>query len=238
MENGPIIKIENLHKSFDLDGKRIDVLKGIDLELRAGEKVSIMGKSGTGKSTLLHLLGTLDRPSKGNVIFEGRDVLNQSEGKLAGFRNRTIGFVFQFHYLLPDFTALENVEIPLKISRMPPGEVFSRAKRVLEQVGLGERLNHRPGELSGGEQQRVAIARAIVMEPKILLADEPTGNLDDHTSEGIHELFGELNELHDSTIVVVTHNLKLANRMERLLLLADGKLSRRESDDAAGGGVA
>ena len=220
-----------MHKSYTLVDKRIEVLRGIDLRIHAGEKVSIMGKSGVGKSTFMHVMGTLDRPSSGKIFFEGRDVFKYPDHKLSAYRNQTIGFVFQFHYLLPDFTALENVAVPMRIARRSQQDSAARATEVLEQVGLGDRLDHKPGELSGGEQQRVAIARALVMNPKILLADEPTGNLDEQTSLGIHLLMKELNELYNTTLVVVTHDHRLADRMDRRLIMHDGAIMDRSEDD-------
>ncbi|RJO65304.1 MAG: ABC transporter ATP-binding protein [Myxococcales bacterium] len=225
-----IIAVEGLKKDYALNGKRIEVLKGVDLTLHPGERVSIVGKSGVGKSTFLHVLGTLDKPTAGTVLFEGADVFRLPEARLARYRNQTIGFVFQFHYLLPDFTALENVQIPMRIAGLPLSEARDRAAELLEQVGLGDRLEHKPGELSGGEQQRVALARAMVMRPKVLLADEPTGNLDEQTSEDIHELLLELNQRYDTTLVVVTHNRRLADRMGRRLALADGVIRNRTQE--------
>lgn len=225
----PIIQVEGLTKDYRLDGKRIEVLKGVQLTLSAGEKVSIMGRSGVGKSTLLHVLGTLDRPTKGIVRFEGEEVFGFSESKLARFRNRTIGFVFQFHYLLPDFTALENLMIPMRMAKTPLSAMQEHAWDLLDRVGLKERAHHKPGELSGGEQQRVAIARSLVMSPKLLLADEPTGNLDGRTSEDIHDLLSQLNATLGTTLVVVTHNPSLADRMDRKLVLRDGLVEERDA---------
>ncbi len=229
----PLIHIDGLHKSYELDGKEIQVLKGIDLEIRHGQRLSIVGKSGVGKSTFLHVLGTLDRPSSGMIRFEGRDVFSYSDRKLAQYRNRSIGFVFQFHYLLPDFNALENVSIPMRIAKLDPTEVDRRAKELLELVGLQDRATHKPGELSGGEQQRVAIARALVMRPSVILADEPTGNLDDQTSQGIHDLLCNLNETYRTTLVVVTHNRSLADRMDEKLELVDGQIYTRQDSGKA-----
>jgi len=220
-----IIQIENLYKDYVLNGKTINVLQNIDVEFIEGEKVAITGKSGAGKSTFMHVLGTLDRPTKGNVTFEGCNVFEKNNKQLATYRNNTIGFVFQFHYLLPDFTAIENVEIPMKIAGLSQAETRQRATDILEQVELGHRLNHKPGELSGGEQQRVAIARALVMNPKILLADEPTGNLDAQTSAGIHDLLENLNTVYNTTLIVVTHNAGLAERMDRTLTMVNGTIS-------------
>ncbi len=226
----PIIQIEDLWKYYQLGERRIDVLKGVNLRFHPGERVSIVGKSGAGKSTFLQVVGTLDQPSSGSVRFEDQDVFNLSDKHLASYRNRTIGFVFQFHYLLPDFTALENVMIPLRIARVNPVEARERAAKLLSQVDLLERLEHKPGELSGGEQQRVAIARALVMNPKVLLADEPTGNLDGQTAEGIHDLLLELNEIYGMTLVCVTHNPSLADRMPRRLAMFDGVIRERETE--------
>ncbi|MHB8416530.1 MAG: ABC transporter ATP-binding protein [Myxococcales bacterium] len=225
MSSEPLVRIRGLKKSYTLGGKRIDVLRGVDLDIAAGEMVSLIGASGVGKSTFLHVLGTLDLPSEGEVLIAGEDVFSRSEAALADFRNRTIGFVFQSHYLLPEFSALQNAAMPALIQRLPEAEAQARSRRMLEAVGLGERLEHKPGELSGGEQQRVALARALVLEPRLLLADEPTGNLDPQTGEGIHQLLFEMNQKLGITAVVVTHNETLAKRMPRSLRLANGLLS-------------
>ncbi len=199
----PLIRAEGVSKAYQ-DGPRIvSVLRELDLEVRRGEKVAILGESGAGKTTLLHILGALDRPTAGRVRFDALDVFAASDQELTRFRNREVGFVFQFHHLLADFSALENVMMPGLIQGLPWETVRQRAQAVLERVGLGERVAHRPGELSGGEQQRVAVARAIVLEPRLILADEPTGNLDRATGEGIHQLLLELNRQHDITLVVV-----------------------------------
>lgn len=220
----PLVQIRGLHKDFILEGQRIHVLRGIDLDIRDGERVSIIGMSGSGKSTFLHLLGTLDRPTAGTVRFRGEDVFGLSAAELARFRNRTIGFVFQFHHLLPEFSALENVALPARIQRVPPAEADRRATAMLDRVGLGHRLHHRPGELSGGEQQRVSIARALVLEPELLLADEPTGNLDEESAEGIHELLDRTHRDTGLTVVLVTHRSELAQRMPRQLQMSGGRL--------------
>ena len=204
------------------------MLRGIDLEVHAGEQVAVVGSSGAGKSTLLHLIGALDAPTSGEIHFDGNDVSRMRPKALAAFRNRTIGFMFQFHHLLPEFTALENVMMPALIARLPKREAAEKARRWLEQVGLSHRLDHRPGELSGGEQQRTALARALVVDPKLLLADEPTGNLDSGTSEGIHELFDRLNTEAGTAMLVVTHNRDLASRMQRRLVMRDGALAPEE----------
>lgn len=225
--NAPLVRIEGLRKTYWMDDAPIEVLRGIDLDIAAGEQISIIGQSGSGKSTFLHVLGTLDAPTSGKVAFEGQDVFLQSPAKLAGFRNRTVGFVFQFHHLLPEFTAVENVAMPCLIQRMAAGEARKRARAVLDQVGLAHRLDHRPGELSGGEQQRVAIARALVLEPRILLADEPTGNLDEATAAGIHDLLDTMNRDTGLTVVLVTHSSALAQRMPRQLEMTSGQLVER-----------
>ncbi len=203
--------------------KRVEVLKGVDLVFFRGEKAAIVGASGVGKTTLLHVLGTLDQPTAGKVLFEGKDVYALNEKDLALFRNREIGFVFQFHHLLPEFNALENTMMPCLIQGIPKKESASRSEAMLTLVGLKERLSHKPGELSGGEQQRVAVARALVLEPKVLLADEPTGNLDAKTGESVFDLLQDLNRIKGVTLVVVTHNLKLAEKMSRQIQLIDGK---------------
>jgi len=220
----PFVQVRGLRKSFRIEKTEVPVLKGIDADFQRGERVSIVGASGAGKSTFLHILGTIDAPSSGSVFFDGENVYAKSRSALAAFRNQTIGFVFQFHHLLPEFTALENVMMPALIQRCPRADAESRARELLGVVGLGERLVHKPGELSGGEQQRVALARALVLRPRLVLADEPTGNLDSRTSEGIHELFGQLNERYGITMVIVTHNDALARRMPRRLRMRDGML--------------
>ena len=217
-----LVRIEGLKKEFHLAGRVIEVLKGIDLEIDAGEMVSVEGASGVGKSTFLHVLGTLDRPTAGRIWFEGRDLTRLTPAELARFRGTNIGFIFQAHHLLPEFTALENVMMPALIQRVPAGEARKRADELLDAVGLSDRVTHRPGELSGGEQQRVALARALIMRPKLLLADEPTGNLDSKTGEGVHRLFFEMNKDRGITILMVTHNLDLARRIPRQLRMVDG----------------
>jgi lipoprotein-releasing system ATP-binding protein len=218
-----LIQVQRLFKSYGDKPKRVEVLKGVDLAFSQGEKVAIVGASGVGKTTLLHVLGTLDRPTAGRVLYEGKDVYALSEKDLAHFRNRGIGFVFQFHHLLPEFNALENTMMPCLIQGIPKKESVSRAEAMLTLVGLKERLSHKPGELSGGEQQRVAVARALVLEPKVLLADEPTGNLDAKTGESVFDLLRELNRIKGVTLIVVTHNLRLAEKLSRQIQLADGK---------------
>ena len=220
--NGELCEVRGLGKSFHKQGKEIRILHEIDLTIRSGDMCSIRGKSGVGKSTLLQIVGTLDRPSQGTVRFFGREVFELPDVDLAQFRNTTIGFVFQFHHLLPEFTALENVALPAMIARLPRKQALDRAHALLDEVGLGHRETHRPMELSGGEQQRVAIARALVMEPRLVLADEPTGNLDQSTSDAIHELLVRVNERYGVAFVVVTHNEGLARMMQRRLEMRDG----------------
>ena len=219
-----LIRIVDLYKSYYDGLTELPVLKGIDLEVKKAEIVAIVGASGVGKSTLLHLLGGLDRPTEGTIYYEGEDIFALHDQELDRFRNEEIGFVFQFHHLLPEFTALENVAMPVLITRQKPDVAQDRAKELLEFVGLGERLEHRPSELSGGERQRVAIARALVNQPKVVLADEPTGNLDQKTSEAVHDLLWTLNDQFDQTFIIVTHNQPLAQRADRLIQLVDGRV--------------
>jgi lipoprotein-releasing system ATP-binding protein len=215
-----------LKKSFVLgrEQKVIEVLKGIDLTILPGEMMAVEGASGAGKSTLLHILGTLDRATEGIIRFQGTDLLGRSDSELADIRNRHIGFVFQFHHLLPEFNAVENTMMPALIQGRSQEEAGKKAQRLLEDLGLGDRLLHKPGELSGGEQQRVAVARALMLDPRIILADEPTGNLDTKTGEEVHNRLGQINRDLGITIIVVTHNPALASRMTRRVLLVDGKL--------------
>jgi lipoprotein-releasing system ATP-binding protein len=218
------VEVRNVFKSYFLHGKRIDVLRGVSLDLERGELVSLVGASGAGKSTFLHVLGTLDAPAAGEMSVEGRSVFEMNDAEIAEFRNTMIGFVFQSHYLLPEFSALENVAMPALIQRIDRGIAIKKARELLDRVGLGARVDHRPGELSGGEAQRVALARALVLEPKLLLADEPTGNLDPATGEGIHQLLREVNRELGITAVVVTHNEQLAQSMPRRLRLTGGQV--------------
>ncbi|MEB2283981.1 MAG: ABC transporter ATP-binding protein [Polyangiaceae bacterium UTPRO1] len=228
-----MIALRNLSKEY-VDGPRVvRVLSGLDLEIERGERVAIVGESGVGKSTLLHILGTLDRPTGGEVWFDGENLTSKSDRELALFRNREVGFIFQFHHLLPDFTAVENVMMPALIAGTATAVARARATALLTRVGLEERLEHRPGELSGGEQQRVAVARALVQEPRALLADEPTGNLDPVTGEGVQNLLLELNREHGSTLVVVTHSASLAGAMDRTLRLHAGRIASDEPRAAA-----
>lgn len=213
-----------LTKIFGTGVKRVEVFKDLNFLVSEGERIAIVGASGVGKSTLLHILGTLDKPTAGKVYFKGQDVFLLKNEELARFRNKHIGFVFQFHYLLPEFTALENVMMPGIISGMPRKHIFEKSIELLHLLGLGRRVDHKVGELSGGEQQRVAIARALVMEPMILMADEPTGNLDTKTAKKIHEMLVNLNEDFGLTMVIVTHNIEFAAMMNRVLHLVDGRL--------------
>jgi lipoprotein-releasing system ATP-binding protein len=222
MSEPALLEARAVHKSYWLGEKEIHVLRGASFALRAGEMSSLVGPSGVGKSTFLHVIGTLDPPTQGQVLFDGNDTAAMGEEGLARFRNLTVGFVFQFHYLLPEFTALQNASMPGLIYRLGREEAEARAKEVLQLVGLGHRLDHKPGELSGGEQQRVALARALVLKPRLLLADEPTGNLDEETGEGIHHLLLELNQRLGIAAIVVTHNVRLAERMPRRLRLHEG----------------
>jgi lipoprotein-releasing system ATP-binding protein len=218
-----LIRAQEVFKSFGNKTKRVEVLKGINLVFEQGERAAIVGASGVGKTTLLHVLGTLDRPTSGKVFYQGKDIFQMGEKGLAHFRNREIGFVFQFHHLLPEFNAIENTMMPCLIQGSTKKEASLRAESILTLVGLKDRLSHKPGELSGGEQQRVAVARALVLEPKVLLADEPTGNLDTRTGESVFDLLNELNQIKGVTLLVVTHNLKLAEKMSRQIHLVDGK---------------
>jgi len=218
-----LIRAQEVFKSFGNKTKRVEVLKGIDLVFEQGERAAIVGASGVGKTTLLHVLGTLDRPTSGKVFYQGKDIFQMREKELAHFRNREIGFVFQFHHLLPEFNAIENTMMPCLIQGSTKKDASLRAESILTLVGLKDRLSHKPGELSGGEQQRVAVARALVLEPKVLLADEPTGNLDTRTGESVFDLLTELNQIKGVTLLVVTHNLKLAEKMSRQIHLVDGK---------------
>lgn len=221
---GPLIEAEAVKKAFMHMGHRLEVLKGIDLQIRQGEVLSIVGASGAGKSTLLHCLGTLDVPTSGRLTLAGEELTKLSGAKLASIRNRVVGFVFQFHHLLPEFNALENVMMPGLIGGRSRTEMSKRAKDLLELVGLSSRETHRPGELSGGEQQRVAVARALALSPRVLLADEPTGNLDSKTGEAVHELFFKINSEYGTSIVVVTHNPGFAQRMPRVVEMRDGRI--------------
>ncbi len=220
-----LLHAENLWKEYPV-GKNlsVQVLKGLDVEIRNGEILVIVGPSGSGKSTLLHILGGLDRPTSGKVIFENQDIFSFSEEKLASFRNSRMGFVFQFHHLLSEFTALENVAMPALIGGKSFQFVRSKAEKILKEIGLGERLNHKPNELSGGEQQRIAVARALMNNPKLIFADEPSGNLDEENAAILHDLLVDLSKEHETTFVIATHNPSLTKRADRVMRLADGKI--------------
>jgi lipoprotein-releasing system ATP-binding protein len=230
---GNLIETSQLNKSFTTDAGELQVLKGINLSIKEGEMVGVVGASGVGKSTLLHILGTLDRPTSGKVLYDGADIFSLNEDSLALFRNKTIGFVFQFHHLLPEFTAIENVMMPGLIhkekgqggKRSNYQEIMEKAERLLDGMGLSERKGHRPGELSGGEQQRVAVARALILEPKAVLADEPTGNLDTQTGEELFNLLVNLNKEKGTSFIIVTHNESLSARCHRVLRMVDGKIA-------------
>ncbi len=221
-----LLKAISIRKSYFLRGKEIEVLKGVDLSIAEGEFVGVMGPSGVGKSTLLHILGLIDVPTSGELFFEGERV-DEDEERRAELRNSRIGFVFQYHYLLPEFTALENVAVPCIIGGMDWEEAYGRAEDVLERVGLGHRLDHRPGELSGGEQQRVALARALVKGPRLVIADEPTGNLDKRTGMEIARLMLDLNRVEGTAFVVATHDEELASLADRVYVMRDGTLYQK-----------
>jgi lipoprotein-releasing system ATP-binding protein len=227
--NEPLVRVEALTKTYLMPEKeghvrRLDVLRGLDLEIGRGDLVALTGPSGAGKSTFLHILGTLDSPTSGSVFFDGEDVFSRDAAGLATFRGAALGFMFQSHHLLPEFTAAENAMMPALVRRLSRAEARRRAEAVLQLVGLEDRLEHKPGELSGGEQQRVALARALCLEPRLLLADEPTGNLDPRTADGIHMLLHDLNARLGITMVVVTHNEALASALPRRVRLDAGKL--------------
>jgi lipoprotein-releasing system ATP-binding protein len=219
-----LIEIADLHKTFGTGEGRIEVLRGLDMKLSAGDRVAIVGQSGVGKSTFLHILGTLDRPTSGSVRFDGEEVFEKTSEQLARLRNRFLGFVFQFHHLLPEFSASENVMMPGLIQGRARDEMRERARRILGEVELGHRLDHPVGKLSGGERQRVAVARALVLEPPVVLADEPTGNLDPQTGEHVAELLFEMNRVHGTTLVVVTHSARMAEKLGTTLALVEGRL--------------
>ena len=220
----PFIQVTGLNKRYRVGSQDIHVLRDLDLTVAPGEMVAIVGASGVGKSTLLHLLGGLDRPDSGQIVVDGRDLSMLSDEALVAFRNSRVGFVFQFHHLLPEFSALENAEMPMRIARRPLGEAREVARRLLERVGLGARTDHRPSMLSGGEQQRVAVARALVMQPALVLADEPTGDLDEATGDSLNGLFREMHREGGLTSVIATHNPRLAAACDRILRLEGGTL--------------
>ncbi|MBM4136473.1 MAG: ABC transporter ATP-binding protein [Nitrospira sp.] len=229
-----LIETVQLKKSFTTEAGELHVLKGIDLSISEGKMVGIVGVSGVGKSTLLHILGALDRPTSGKVFYNGTDIFSLNEDSLAVFRNRTVGFVFQFHHLLPEFTALENIMMPGLINRSQYKNIHEKAERLLNEMGLSERQGHRPGELSGGEQQRVAVARALILEPKVVLADEPTGNLDTATGDDLFKLLLNLNKEKGITFVIVTHNESLSIQCHRILRMVDGKIIPFATENTGG----
>jgi len=220
----PFLDARGLVKSYPVGGHALTVLRDLDLHVEAGEMVAIVGASGVGKSTLLHVLGGLDRVDQGTIAIDGAELTAMRDSDVVAFRNRRVGFVFQFHHLLPEFSALENAEMPMRIARTSVSEARARADALLRRVGLGERLEHRPGMLSGGEQQRVAVARALVMQPKILLADEPTGDLDEQTADSLHALLREMHDAYGLTSVIATHNPRLAAACDRVVRLVGGQL--------------
>ncbi len=225
IQTPPLLEATNIHKSFNGNSKT-QVLSGLDITIQPGEMISIIGESGTGKTTLLNILGTLERPNSGTMVFNGRNIFIENDVSLAKFRNKSIGFVFQFHHLLPEFTAIENIIIPGLIAGIQRDELLSNAKDLLGKINLQNRETYKVGELSGGEQQRIALARALIMKPDILLADEPTGNLDPHTGQIVFDLLKSLNDSNSMATVIVTHNLNLAKKMDRCLSLSDGKLKQ------------
>lgn len=222
--DAPLLSLKNIYKNYHNNGTQIEVLNNLSVDIFSGETIAIVGESGIGKSTLLHTLGALDRPDKGTLFYKETDVFEFNNKKLANFRNETIGFVFQFHYLLAEFSAIENVMMPGLIKGQKRNDIRRSAESILIRMGLKERISHRVGELSGGEQQRVALARALVLNPVLLLADEPTGNLDKKNSDQVHDLLLELNNEYNMTIVIVTHNIKLAEYMNKQMTLIEGKL--------------
>jgi lipoprotein-releasing system ATP-binding protein len=233
MSNGSFLEARGLVKSYPVGDRSLTVLRDLDLTVEAGEMLAIVGASGVGKSTLLHVLGGLDRVDQGTIAIAGSELTAMRDAEVVAFRNRRVGFVFQFHHLLPEFSALENAEMPMRIARTSLAEAHARAAALLHRVGLAERFDHRPGMLSGGEQQRVAVARALIMQPAILLADEPTGDLDERTADSLHALLREMHEAYGLTSVIATHNPRLAAACDRTLRLENGQLTRdRPGTDA------
>ena len=231
----PVLEAREVGRSFVQGPSTLEVLRGVALAVGSAERLAIIGASGSGKTTLLQILGGLDRPTRGQVLIDGRDIHSLSERERAALRNRTLGFVYQFHHLLPEFSALENVAMPLLVRRTKVAEARARARELLERVGLGARLSHRPHQLSGGERQRAAVARALVTQPKIVLADEPTGNLDGANAEAVFKLMLELNHERGTSLIVVTHDPRLAARMDRVYELDDGRLRERTATAPRGG---
>lgn len=228
----PLVEIRGLVRRFDTGGGTVEVLSGIDFAIQEGDRIAIVGQSGVGKSTLLHILGTLDHPTAGQLLFRGEDVFARSRESLSHLRNRFLGFVFQFHHLLPEFSAIENVMMPGLIQGLSKDEMRGRGEAMLRDVGLGHRIEHAVGKLSGGERQRVAVARALVLEPPLVLADEPTGNLDPATGDQVAELLFEMNRTRGTTLVVVTHSKRMADRLGRVLVLSGGRLVEAEAGSA------
>lgn len=222
-----LLACNDLCKQYQEDVAPVSVLENVSFTINKGEQVAVLGSSGSGKSTLLHILGALDKPSSGTVFFEQQDIFKFNDAQQAAFRNQSLGFVYQFHHLLPEFTALENVAMPLLIGKFSASEAREKAEKMLEKVGLKDRLLHKPAKLSGGERQRVAIARALVTSPKLVLADEPTGNLDHKTGEGIYQLLRDLQHQMGTSFVVVTHDIELAEKLDRVLIITDGKLHEK-----------